>query len=411
MRLIFTFAFTLLSSSIGAETLMQKMEVVRVDHALPGILAARVQKGRVVEAIAVGCARFDANGDECVEALSPDHAVRIASISKMIAAVGVTELVRAKKLDLDRDVNDYLGFSLRNPAFPNQSITIRMLLAHTSSVRDGETYTATYPAQLTDLLKIPGRFDAARAPGSFFTYCNFNYGIIGQIIEKVSGQRFDAFMQQAVFRPMKINAGYNWSGARDLSKLKVATLYRKKKEFDEVWNPAGPWIPQVDDFGGKAPVPAVRGRADVPSDYVIGSNGTLFSPQGGLRISVRDLAKIIARLANAKEPHIAAMANPVWAFTGSNGDTYDGLFTAYASGPQLYRPWKDGAALAGHFGEAYGMQGAAFYDTAKQSGWIFLITGFSDEPHKGIVKSACVYPGIVPAEADAMCALFDVQPR
>ncbi len=411
MRLFFVAALLFCSAPACAETLMQKMETVRLNHALPGILAARVKNGRIAEAIAVGCARFDAKGDACLESLTPDHAVRIASISKMIVAVGVAELARAGKLDLDRDVNGYLGFSLRNPAFPNQPITTRMLLAHTSSLRDGETYSAAYPAPLTDLLKSQGRFDIAHGPGGFFTYCNFNYGVIGQIIEKVSGQRFDIFMQEAVFKPKKINAGYNWSGARDLNKLKVATLYRKKKEFDEVWTPSGPWIPQVDDFGGKAPVPSVRGLSYVPAEYQIGTNGTLFSPQGGLRISVRDLAKIMARLASAREPHLVAMANPVWAYTGTNGDNYDGLFTAYASGPQLYRPWKDGPALAGHFGEAYGMQGAAFYNIAKKSGWIFLITGFSDAPNKGAIKSNCTYPGIVPAEADAMCALFSVQGR
>src|SRR5690606_15275658 len=60
--------------------------------------------------------------------------VRIASISKLVTTIAVMRLVEAGKLDLDADAGDLLGFPLRNPAFPDQPITLRMLLSHRSKI-------------------------------------------------------------------------------------------------------------------------------------------------------------------------------------------------------------------------------------------------------------------------------------
>src|SRR5436190_22947897 len=69
-------------------------------------------------------------------ALTIDDPARIASISKLAVAIGVMRLVEQGRLDLDRDVSFYLGWPLRNPAFPDQPITLRLLLSHRSSLKD-----------------------------------------------------------------------------------------------------------------------------------------------------------------------------------------------------------------------------------------------------------------------------------
>ena len=66
--------------------------------------------------------------------VTPDDPVRIASISKLVVAIGVMRLVEQGKLNLDADVSRNLGWQLRNPAFPDRPITLRQLLSHTSSV-------------------------------------------------------------------------------------------------------------------------------------------------------------------------------------------------------------------------------------------------------------------------------------
>ena len=69
-----------------------------------------------------------------------DHKMRVASISKLVVAIGVMRLVEQEKADLDADVSGYLGWTLRNPNHPTQIITLRQLLSHTSSVRDAGKY-------------------------------------------------------------------------------------------------------------------------------------------------------------------------------------------------------------------------------------------------------------------------------
>src|SRR5689334_23758677 len=65
-----------------------------------------------------------------------DDPVRVASVSKMVTAIGVMKLVDQRKLDLTSDVSRWLGWSLRNPSFPDRPISLSMLLSHTSSVRE-----------------------------------------------------------------------------------------------------------------------------------------------------------------------------------------------------------------------------------------------------------------------------------
>src|SRR5690242_21116681 len=65
-----------------------------------------------------------------------DDPVRVASVSKMVTAIGVLRLVDEGKLDLRSDVSRWLGWPLRNPNFPDRPITVSMLLSHTASVRE-----------------------------------------------------------------------------------------------------------------------------------------------------------------------------------------------------------------------------------------------------------------------------------
>ena len=101
---------------------------------LAGLQVLVLQGGEVVYEYAGGFARLTAEG---VVPMGPEHRMRVASISKLVAAIGLLRLVEAGRVNLDADVSGYLGFTLRNPNFPDIAITPRMLLSHTSSIRDG----------------------------------------------------------------------------------------------------------------------------------------------------------------------------------------------------------------------------------------------------------------------------------
>jgi len=76
----------------------------------------------------------------------------------MFTVFTVMQLCEQGKLDLDADVSEYLGFNLRNPNYPNKPITVRMLAAHTSSLRDGKIYSILPEVSVQEFFKPNGKF-------------------------------------------------------------------------------------------------------------------------------------------------------------------------------------------------------------------------------------------------------------
>jgi CubicO group peptidase (beta-lactamase class C family) len=317
-------------------------------------------------------------------AVTADDPVRIASISKLVTALGVMRLVDQGKLDLDRDVSDYLGWRLRNPAFPDRPITLAMLLSHRSSLIDGgELYLIPLGVSLRERLADPRVWDAERAPGTdWFHYTNLNFPVVASVMEKVTDERFDVAMSRLVLKPLKLDACFNWgAGCSADAYRRAVVLYRASGEVAR------------DDLRGSPPVCPVfladRMGCDL-STYRLGDNGALFSPQGGLRISMRDLARIGQLLARQGQGLIsrqayARMMKPVWQFDGRNGLGEDGIASGFfcAYGLAVHRlagkqagcrddPFGDGRVRFGHSGDAYGLKSGLWFDPRTGKGLAFF---------------------------------------
>ena len=325
--------------------------------------------------------------------VTPDDPVRIASISKLVTALGVLRLVDASKLDLDRDVSDYLGYRFRNPAFPERKITLRLLLSHQSSLLDGaDRYIVPLDETLQQRLTDPALWDSAHPPGSgWFHYTNLNFPVIASVMERVTGERFDRLMLRLVLRPLRLDACFNWSGCSAKAAGRAVVLYRASGEVAK------------DDLSGALPaclvVPASDGSCDL-SGYVPGSNGALFSPHGGLRISVRGLAKIGQLLARRGQGFLsrqsfAELTRPQWRFDGSNGlgedGTASGFFCGYglavqtigAGGPGCHDDlFGDGRTRLGHAGDAYGLRSGLWIDPVTGKGLAFFTSAVADAEPK-----------------------------
>ena len=321
-------------------------------------------------------------------AATPDDPARIASVSKLVVAIGVMKLVEQKALDLDQDVSRYLDWPLRNPAFLDRPITLRMLLSHTASLRDGEDlYVIALGDTLKDQLANPGVWDPAHGPGDgYFTYGNMNYPVIAAIVEKVTRERFDVWMRREVLDPLKIDACYNWPTCSDaaVSRAIVLTLDGETVR---------------DDLGGKQPDCPVYVEEGEPCDLArsqLGENGALWSPQGGLRISVRGLSRVGRMLLNHGELDGVRLLQPAsvdallavqWTFNGTNGKTDEGMYCSYGlATQQLATPLKgcaddpagDGGLRIGHHGDAYGLRSGLWIDQASDTGIAYLVTDVAD---------------------------------
>ena len=116
------------ATSANAETLYDQTNIQ------PAVVKVDFTLDRITPAIVEG----DAGVAE--RAVTIDDPARVASISKLVVAIGVMRLSEQGKLDLDRDVNEYLCWRVRNPAFPDAPITLRALLSHQSGLRDSVDY-------------------------------------------------------------------------------------------------------------------------------------------------------------------------------------------------------------------------------------------------------------------------------
>ncbi len=132
---------------------------------------------------------------------------RIASITKWVTAIGLMTLYDQGKLDLDRDISDYLPFTVRNPAWPGRAITARMLLSHTSSLSpDASVYRP-------DWSRIGKNgydpiFDEKTEPGTKYAYADYNGALFGCLIEAISGESVQNYMDRTVFQPLGLTAAY-----------------------------------------------------------------------------------------------------------------------------------------------------------------------------------------------------------
>jgi CubicO group peptidase (beta-lactamase class C family) len=319
--------------------------------------------------------------------VTADDPVRVASVSKLVVALGVMRLVDAGKLDLDRDVSDDLGWRLRNPAYPETPVTLRLLLSHTAGVRDGNDYRVPLGKTVQTALSDAKAWDAGHVPGRYFTYSNLNFPIIGSIMERATGERFDVLMQRLVLKPLGVEACYNWPTCSDARVARAVVLYHADGSV------------RNDDLHGKQPPCPVF--TDSPgcdvTGYKPGDNGALFSPQGGLRISARDLGKIGQMLLGdgtgfLSPAAMAELTKPVWTYDGSNGDTESGFYCRYALALQTLGtrqagcrddPYGDGRPRIGHAGEAYGLRSGLWIDPVRGTGVAFFATAIPDEAPKG----------------------------
>lgn len=281
-------------------------------------------------------------------ALVQGSIILIASISKVITAIAVFELVEEGNLNLEEDINTYLPFKVRNPNFPNNKITVKMLLSHAASIDDSNLSIDLYswnvdtPIPLRifnrDFFENGAQFYSPKnfynyEPGSVGNYSNMGYSLLGYIVEAVSNQPFDLFCKDKIFIPLGMNK----------------TEWRLKNiPFDELA------IPYNLTFNTNKP------HYTFP-DY----------PDGGLRTTVLDLSKILRMLIMKgnykgveilKTTTIELMQTHLLSFSVGSIDLDMGL--------GLYGEYTKGKLLLGHSGGEQGASTAMKYDEDTQVGVI-----------------------------------------
>ena len=393
-----------IASDPSLDTALQAL-VNHPQYPLAGVSVLCLQSGKVVLEAQAG-RRFIGDATHPDLPVTGDTLFRMASVSKWVVTLGVMRLVDAGKLDLDGDVGSILGYELRHPRYPQTAISPRLLLSHRASLSDEGGYRFDADVPLQSVLLPDGKHYAdgrswlTQRPGTYFQYCNFNFGVLASVMEKVSGQRFDRFMQAQVLGPLGMVGGFDPSQFSDLELANLATLYRKRSA-DERWDTSGPWFAQTDHFAGqRPPAPAV------PATYGPGSNGTLFGPQGSLRTGLPDLARATRMLLQQGQwngqrflsrKSVQALLTEQWRYGPDvdSGDTASGIFQAWGVGLQHFidrtgqqnrRGFGDrllqrgGVRAWGHLGDAYGLNSGVIFDPERGNGVIYAVSGTGANP-------------------------------
>jgi CubicO group peptidase (beta-lactamase class C family) len=134
-----------------------------------------------------------------------DTLFRPGSISKLFTCTAVMQLVEQGKLDLDRDVNDYLDFKI--PATYSQPITLRRIMTHTAGFEEwGKDLFVPAAADLEPIGEVLPNHLPARifAPGEMPAYSNYAMTVAGYIVQRVSGEKFEDYIANHIYKPLGI---------------------------------------------------------------------------------------------------------------------------------------------------------------------------------------------------------------
>ena len=200
---------------------------------IPGAVVVVVKDGKVLPARGFGYADADKRtpGD-------PDRTLfRPGSVSKLITWTAVMQLVEQGKLNLDQDVNTYLDFKI--PPYEGKPITLRQIMTHTAGFEEAvKGLIVLDPKQHVPLEKYMKRWTPTRifAPGTTPAYSNWATSLSAYIVQRVSGEDFDAYLDRHIFAPLGMrNSTFRQPLPANLAGL-MATGYvgGKAKQFEFV---------------------------------------------------------------------------------------------------------------------------------------------------------------------------------
>ena len=293
--------------------------------------------------------------------LNNDHIFRIASISKSFTTTAILQLVAKKKISLDQDVSELVGFKIRNPKFPNTVITLKMLLSHRSSINDSEGYfslDAIDPSKNPNWVKCYNAYE----PDNGYMYCNLNYNMAGSILEKVTGIRFDKYIQQQILGPLGLYGGYN---VNTLDSNLIAKIYEFNKDSSKFTYAINAYAPRTEEI----------------NNYIMGRTTPIFSPTGGMKLSAHDLAEYMimhSQLGKHKGKRIIpkSLSKQMQAII-SEEENYG---MALETSTQLI----SGKTMIGHTGVAYGLYSIMFFEPKEKIGFVVISNGCDPKTINGI---------------------------
>jgi CubicO group peptidase (beta-lactamase class C family) len=167
-------------------------------YEVPGTAIALVKDGKIIYVKGYGARNVDTQAP-----VTGGTLFAIGSISKSFTALAVLQLADRGQINLDDHVTDYLpDFRLYDPQSAKR-ITIRELLAQTSGVpRADDLWWPDGPANRKQIVDDLRKVQLTTVPGQRFQYSNQNYALLGYLVEKITGQTWESYVQTHILKPL-----------------------------------------------------------------------------------------------------------------------------------------------------------------------------------------------------------------
>lgn len=208
---------TLFSETEGFSITRGNLDSISSSYSATGVQAAVIKDGKLYGTYEYGIAEKSEN-----RPVTADTKFRVASLSKLVTDIVFLRLCEEGLVSQTGDISDYLGFTVRNPYYPDTVITPAMLMSHTGSIIDTQRFLNSRLSGSSEtieaLLSSSSSFSGSR-PGTSYVYSNFSVALIGSICEKVTHMPFDDIARKYIFDPAGIDASYLASNLKDTSLL------------------------------------------------------------------------------------------------------------------------------------------------------------------------------------------------
>lgn len=360
----FTFLFSLLSICSNAQTLdhlfENRIQKIMQKYDAIGVSIVLVKNNKIAYVRSFGF-NPDYSNPSSRNIIRNNDIYWIASISKTFIATAIMQLVESEKISLDDDVNQFFDFPIRNPLYPDVPITVRMLLCHMSSL-NGQKVCTNFD-QLSPKLNADFKsFYTRYIPGTNYNYCNIGYNLVAAIIEKITGVRFDEYIDNHILKPMKLYGGYDVKKLDSCRFVRTYSYNRKK----------GMYIRELTTY---------EYDKEKVDNYVLGYSVPCFWPPGGMKISATDLAKFMLMHMNngklGKGKRIIKKDSEKEMRKVQNGEAY-GLALAH------YKGIIKDVELIGMTGGSRGIHSVMFFHPKEKYGFIVICNGCTSNSLNGI---------------------------
>ncbi len=323
------------------EAFSERLAQIYADYGITGLSVALFQDGRIIHTECIGYADVE-NEIPCTE----NTRFRCASVSKLISAMVLMTLCDKGVLTPDTVLSEATGIAYDLPE-SREKIRLWHLLTHTAGLYDTWDYEYGAVTARTPVDELLRDAHTGSVPGTVFGYSNFGAGTAGAVVERLTGQYFYDYADEALFRPLGMDAGYLIDRITD--RESCAKLYDLDGEIFDVPN----W-----------------GRtAEYYNSFGLGNS--YYVAQCELIITASDLARLgIALAGDGSVGGVRVLSE----------ESAEQMRRSYFSAPdfevglgvRIYDSLVEGRTLYGHPGNALGCITGLYYDPSDGTGIAFL---------------------------------------